>query len=33
MKDKNPPAPQKTNNTLVNQIESGAMIVESKIKL
>jgi hypothetical protein len=33
MKDTNPPAPQKTNNTLVNQIESGAMIVESKIKL
>lgn len=31
MKNENPPAPKKTNNTIVNQIEGGAVIVEADI--
>ena len=31
MKNENPPAPQKTNNTIVDKIEGGAVIVGNKI--
>ena len=31
MKNENPPAPQKTNDTITSQIEGGAIIVENKI--